>query len=228
MKVTYLQDFINLLFPNICEACGTSLYKNESTICTRCLYHLPKTNFHTHAENPVETLFWGRIEIQLATAFFFYAKESLLQKLIHKLKYQGKKEIGYELGMFLGGTLKNSDFILVDLIIPIPLHYKKEKKRGYNQSEYIAAGIAKTMNKPIKSNIVERHLASSSQTSKSRYERWKNVENVFKVKNGAALKGNHVLLVDDVLTTGATIEACAKEILGVPETKVSVAVLGVA
>lgn len=228
MGSTYLQDFVNLLFPSICEACGASLYKNETIICTRCLFHLPKTNFHTYAENPVEALFWGRIEIQLATAFFFFAKESRLQNLIHKLKYEGKKEIGYELGMYLGGILKNSDFDLVDLVVPIPLHYKKEKKRGYNQSEYIASGISRTMNKHMMPKVVERPFPSLSQTRKSRYERWKNVEKVFMVKDPVALEGKHVLLVDDVLTTGATIEACAAKILEVPGTRVSVAVLGVA
>jgi ComF family protein len=227
MKIIY--DFINLIFPSACAACGNVLMNNERIICLSCNYNLPRTNFHFDPHNPVAVTFWGRIRIEHATAFYFFNKGSKFRHLIHELKYNGRKDIGIEMGRIFGYEIMQSDgFRSADIIIPVPLHIKKLKKRGFNQSECIARGISEAMNKPMDTHSVKRVVQSSTQTRKTRYERWLNVEGIFKVIDPAALTGKHILLVDDVITTGATLEACAAEILKIEGTKVSVAVMGVA
>ena len=224
-----LADFINLFYPKLCVACGAHLLQQEKLVCTQCLYNLPKTNYHHIKENPVEQVFWGRTEITAATAYFFFEKESRFAKIIHHLKYRGMKEIGIEMGKIFGAELKEtSRFNKVDLIIPVPLHWKKQKKRGYNQSEFIASGIAESMGKPIDTNTLYRAVETETQTWKSRYERWENVENIFRLRSDDKITGKHILLVDDVITTGATLESCATTLLKENNTKVSVATLAMA
>lgn len=227
MKI--LNDFFNLIFPVSCSACGNVLMNNERIICISCNYNLPRTNFHIEPDNPVAVIFWGRIRIEHATAFYFFNKASRYRHLIHELKYKGRKDIGLELGRIFGYEMTASPvFRQIDLVIPVPLHNKKLKRRGFNQSECIARGISEAMKKPLDTSSVIRTVYSATQTRKSRYDRWLNVEGIFKVKNPIALYGKHILLVDDVVTTGATIEACATEILKTEGTKVSVAVLAMA
>ncbi|MCD4832852.1 MAG: ComF family protein [Bacteroidales bacterium] len=224
----YLNDFFNLFFPDLCIVCNSHLVNQEELICTKCLYNLPKTNYHKEIDNPVSQLFWGRTKLEYATGFFTFSKGSKYQGMMHKFKYHGNKEIGYVLGKSFGNHLRNSVFNQIDIIIPVPLHKSKLKKRGYNQSEWIAKGLSETMQIPLDVKSFIRSVATETQTRKSRFERWKNVEKIFKVTNENALKGYHILLVDDVVTTGSTFEACANAILEIEDTKVSIAALAVA
>ncbi|RLD59129.1 MAG: ComF family protein [Bacteroidetes bacterium] len=224
-----LSDFFSLFFPKTCMACGNSLYRNEEMICTQCLFHLPKTNFHLEKINPVSKVFWGRTNIEMATALYFYRKESKVQTLIHHLKYHGNQEIGVFLGQLYGGQLKDSEYFKdVDVVIPIPLHKDKLKKRGFNQAESFASGLAETMKAIIDTTSVYRDIATSTQTKKSRYKRWENVSEIFKIKETTALENKHVLIVDDVITTGATMEACINTLNTVEGIKVSVAAIAFA
>lgn len=229
--VNFLSDFINLIYPNCCEVCGTLLGLRERVMCVTCRYKLPRTGYWLQKGNPVEQIFWGRVPVANACALFFMAKGSRYRKLLHKLKYGRKPHIGVALGQLLGNELaKVDEYRDVDFIIPIPLHVTRERKRGYNQSEKIAAGVKLATGKPVLTDVVFRQQYNETQTKKTREERWSNVSGIFAVRPKAAeqLAGKHILLVDDVLTTGATIEACATAILSAASCKVSVATLAVA
>lgn len=222
-------DFISLLFPRICYACGDHLLRNENLICTGCYVSIPRTNYHLEAENPVARLFWGRCMVERAAAFSFYTKGSRIRNLIHNLKYKGISELGDELGRIYGLSLKSSGFTDgIDLIIPVPLHKDKERLRGFNQSESVSKGIAGVTGLPVDTGSLERIVLSPTQTNRSRYERWENVNGIFRVKDRERIRGRHVLLVDDVITTGSTIEACVNELLRVDGVRVSVVALGFA
>lgn len=222
-------DFISLLFPRLCFGCGNYLMRNESLICTECYVVIPRTGYHTVEENPVAQLFWGRCLIEKAAAFSFYNKGSRIRTLIHNLKYRGIKEIGFELGKIYGLSLKSSGFTDdIDLIIPVPLHPSKKRTRGFNQSELISIGISEVTGVQVDLTSFSRTTASETQTRRSRYERWTNVEGIFSVSDPDLLKGKHILLVDDVITTGSTIESCANELLRVEGVKVSAVALAFA
>jgi ComF family protein len=224
-----IKDFISLIFPNVCASCGKSLFKYESNICTYCIYHLPKTNYHLQPDNPIAKIFWGRVPIHSGAAFYGFNKGGNVQHLIHQLKYKGYKEIGYTVGKLYGDELKQSDdFNTVDVVIPVPLHAKKKKKRGYNQSDTFAQGLAKGMNADAKLDVLFRAFESESQTKKSRYRRWQNVESIFQLRDASDLAGKHILLVDDVITTGATLEACAQTLLQISNVKISIATIAYA
>ncbi len=219
-----LDDFISLFFPRTCMACGNNLFYNENVICTSCLFHLPKTNFHNDKDNPVSKVFWGRVSIKSATAYYYYRKGGKVQHLIHQMKYKGHKEVGIFLGELYGSELSETpDYNTIDTIIPIPLHKKKLKKRGFNQAEVFATGLANSMGVTMDSTTIFRNVETSTQTKKSRYKRWENVSDIFKLKDPDILKGKHVLVVDDVITTGATMEACVQTLQKVPEITISVA-----
>jgi len=222
-------DFFSLLFPRLCYACGNQLMRNESLICTECFVVIPRTNYHFVEDNPVAQLFWGRCLIEKAAAFSYYNKGSRIRKLIHNLKYNGIREIGYDLGRLYGLSLKTSGFINdIDIIIPVPLHPMKERIRGFNQSETISMGIADVTRLPVDIKSLARILVSATQTKRSRYERWTNVEGIFQVIDSKSIMGKHILLVDDVITTGSTIESCANELLRIEGVKVSVVALAFA
>ena len=222
-------DFISLLFPRLCYACGTHLLRNENIICTQCYISIPRTNYHLSENNPVEQLFWGRCQITKAAAFSFYNKGSRIRKLIHNLKYNGVREIGHELGRIYGQSLKKSDFLSeINVIIPVPLHSSKLRKRGFNQSECISKGISQITGLPVDTEALRRIGKSDTQTKKSRIERWMNVEDIFEVTDFRKIEGKHILLVDDVITTGSTVDACASELLKIKNVRVSVAALAVA
>jgi ComF family protein len=224
-----LDDLSSLLFPRLCFACGNHLVRNEELICTSCYLEIPRTGFHLYENNPVEQLFWGRCMITRAAAFSFYTRGSRIRKLIHNLKYRGIKEIGTELGRIYGSALKNSDFLAgVDVIIPVPLHPAKKRLRGFNQCDFIANGIAEVTALPVDNYSLVRTSRSDTQTKRSRYDRWMNVEGIFSVENPEMLSGKHILIIDDVITTGSTIEACAGELLKIENVKVSVIALAVA
>lgn len=229
MNFPLLYYLSELIFPRLCVACGDKLIEQEQWICLNCLHHLPRTNFHLTTENPVAQLFYGRVHIEFATSFFYFTKGSCYQSLIHNLKYKGMKELGAEMGKHFAIDLSRSnDFSSVDLICPVPLHPKKEKSRGYNQSWWIALGMAQQMHKPVSIGNLVRTISTETQTRKTRFERWKNVEGIFELKNPAVFSGKHILLVDDVVTTGATIEACAQAILSNCDARVSIATLATA
>ena len=210
-------------------ACGNSLFKNEETICTLCCYHLPKTNFHLLKDNSVSKLFWGRVKIESAASYYFFQKESKTQKLIHQLKYQKQKEIGIYLGKQYGYELMKSEFFnTIEVIVPVPLHQKKLKKRGYNQSELFAKGLSQSMQVEINTDALFRAINTESQTKKTKDNRWENVKDIFQIKNAEHLQNKHILLVDDVVTTGATIEACASMLLTIEGAKVSIATIACA
>ncbi len=219
-----IKDFFAMLFPQVCVSCGKPLYKYEKLICMLCEYKLPKTDFHLEKDNPIEKLFWGRVPIEAAASYYRFTKGGNVQHLVHQLKYKGKREIGVEIGELYGRELMKSErFSEVDLIIPVPLHKRKLKARGYNQSEVFAQGLAKSMKKNTDFVTLYRAMESETQTKKTRFLRWKNVDSIFQLKDETTLMGKHILLVDDVITTGATLEACIQTLLKIPNVKVSVA-----
>jgi ComF family protein len=222
-------DFISLLFPRLCYGCGTHLMRNENLICTGCYVVIPRTGYHTVADNPVAQLFWGRCLLEKAAAFSFYNKGSRIRNLIHNLKYKGIREIGYELGKIYGLSLKSSGFTDdIDLIVPVPLHPEKFHARGFNQSEIISSGISDVTGVPLNTGVLARVNVSATQTRRSRYERWINVEGIFSVVNKEQVREKHVLLVDDVITTGSTIESCANELIKIEGVRVSAVALAFA
>jgi len=226
MKSHLLFYLTELLFPRLCAVCGDKLIEQEKWICLHCIHHFPRTNFHLFDENPVAQLFYGRVQIEQATSFFYFSKGSKYQDILYKLKYKGMMELGEEMGKHFGiDLLKSPAFSSVDLICPVPLHPKKEKKRGYNQSWWIASGIAQQLNKPVSANNLKRLIFTETQTKKTRFERWQNVEGIFDLTNPEAFNGKHILLVDDVVTTGSTLEACAQTILAKSTARISIATL---
>lgn len=229
MKISPLKDLLNLMFPNICHVCGALLTGNETYLCLSCLYNIPKTNYHTEPDNPVEKRFWGKVQLLRGTSYFLFQKGSPFQKILHNIKYKGDKELGYMLGKHAAFDLLDSiDFISVDFIVPVPLHYKKLKKRGYNQSEWIAKGLSEVFEKPVDTTNLTKEKENTSQTRKGVYERYENTEGVFNIKDTELFTGKHVLLVDDVLTTGSTLEACIKELSKTTNIKISVFTLAMA
>jgi len=200
----------------------------ENFICLQCIHDLPVTNFAMHANNPLEKKFWGRLSLTSAMSELYFSKDSIVQNMIHEFKYRGNKKIGQYFGNMIGRSLLNSNRFDVDVIVPLPLFIRKEKMRGFNQAEILCDGIAEMIKRPVISKNVIRKFFTESQTRKHRIERWKNVEGIFFVNDKKSLEGKHILLVDDVVTTGATLEACGIEILKVAGTKLSVAALAMA
>jgi ComF family protein len=225
----FWDDFISLLFPRLCYACGNHLLRNENLICTECYILIPRTNFHEDNNNPVAQLFWGRCLIEKAASFSYYNKGSRIRNLIHNLKYKGIQEVGYEMGRIYGLSLKDSGFTAdIDVIIPVPLHPSKKRVRGFNQSELISSGISDVSLLPVDFSSLARISGSATQTKRSRYDRWTNVEGIFRVTDPRAIAGKHILLVDDVITTGSTIESCTNELHGIEGVRVSVVSLAYA
>lgn len=185
------------------------MLRNEACLCLNCFANLPRTGFHHIKDNEVARIFWGRIQVMNATSFMYFTRNSRFRQILHELKYNGQQNIGFELGRVFGLELRNTSFAEADLIHPVPLHAKKLRQRGYNQSELIARGMACVLNKPVETGLLTRTEATPTQTRKSRYERWENVRDSFVISDSSQLDNRHVLLVDDVITTGATIEACA-------------------
>ena len=220
---------LHLFYPHLCTGCGSDLLKEQNLLCIKCMHNLPHTNFAVFANNQIEKDFWGRIPLTAAYSQFYFSKEFLIQHLIHQLKYKGDTKIGFYLGEMMGKTLLNSNrFSTIDALIPLPLFADKEHKRGYNQATVICNCISAVMNIPVLNNAVIRQQATQTQTRKHRTERWENVKDSFKVAKANEISGKHLLLVDDVVTTGATLEACGHVILQVANVKLSMATLAYA
>ncbi len=228
-KKMWITDFFSLIYPRICACCGNSLVAGEVVICRFCEYHLPKTNDFDQWNNPVSKLFWGRASVRGAAAYLLFNKGNRVQQLIHELKYRGRKDIGIYLGSCFGTFLKNSPvFQNADVIFPVPLHRKKYMKRGYNQSEQFAIGLSASMKIPVNTKCLVRRKPNETQTRKSRFARWRNVENIFSVNQGDRFRKRHILLVDDVITTGSTLESCIQTLYHIPDVTVSVAAIAYA
>lgn len=222
------EGVLTLFFPKLCLACGAKPPPQEKELCISCQYYLPKTDFHLDLENPFTERFWGRVKIEGGAALYYYIKGGRTQKLIHNLKYKGKRKIGIKLGELYGRSLRLAKgFENIDMILPVPLHPKKEHSRGYNQCDLLARGLSETMEIPWRKGILIKTLHNTSQTKMTRMERFENVRTTFKIVNPDQLRGKHVLIIDDVLTTGATLEACAEKVLEIPHTKVSLATIAV-
>ena len=224
MKLSFIDALIGLLYPSVCAACGSSLFKWEKLVCTRCRSFLPKTGYEMNEDNPLARLFYGKVRLKAVTACFFFSKEGKVQHLIHELKYKGNSDAGIFLGQELGKSLKDAPlFQGLDYLIPVPLHPKREKQRGYNQSMMIAQGISEEIGVPVGDKFLFRSVNTATQTHKTKEERWQNVKDIFELKHPELLEGKYVLLVDDVLTTGATLEACALTLSAVPGITISCA-----
>ncbi len=224
-----LNYLLDLIYPNLCVVCGESLLRDEKELCLKCLSGLPRTNFHNQKDNLVEQRFWYKVKVERGTAFFFFRKGSVYQKLLHQLKYKKNKSVGYRLGELAGfDLLESEDFKSIDCIIPVPLHRKKLLKRGYNQSEVICRGLSKVLKKPVIKNNLIRTKDSETQTRKSVFARYENVKDIFQIRKPKKIENKHILLVDDVLTTGSTLEGCVSSLNKVKGVKVSIFTLALA
>lgn len=220
---------IHLFYPILCEGCNKPLVKGEKVLCLSCGLQLPETQYHHIDDNETALRFAGRFPFTRATSLAYFTTDGLLQLLIHGLKYRNKKEAGHYLGRQLGRRIKNTDWgKTIDVIIPVPLHPAKQAKRGYNQSLLIAEGISEMLGVPANDQLLLRTRDTKTQTNKTRTERIDNMANAFCLNNIEQLKGKHVLLCDDVLTTGATLESCALALMKEESIKISIATIGIA
>jgi ComF family protein len=224
-----LSPLLHFFYPHNCLGCGSDIIEKENFLCLECINNLPHTAFAWHANNPVEKIFWGRIPVTAGMSEFYFSKDSIIQNLIHEFKYRGNRKVGLYLGNLMGKSLLNSNrFSHIDALVPLPLFVQKEFKRGYNQSLILCAGINEITNIRVITKNVTRIAHTETQTKKNRIQRWENVERSFSVLEPGSLQGKHILLVDDVITTGATLEACGAEILKIEGTTLSIATLAIA
>ena len=224
-----LRDFLELFFPHYCLTCSAPLVKGEDLVCTVCCYDLPQTTSHQELDNLVAQKLYGRVPIRYAMALYKFRKAGKVQKLLHYLKYKHKPSVGKVLGRRYGTILKEAYLDKsFDLIVPVPLHSSRLRQRGYNQSDYFAQGLAEVLHIPWSNQCVKRTRATLTQTRKQQLERFKNVEDAFYVTDAAVVCAKRLLLVDDVITTGATLEACSTALLAVGSSEISVATIAVA
>jgi ComF family protein len=219
-----LADVLHLFFPHNCEGCGIDLLNRATILCYNCQQSLPITDFFLLKNNPVEKSFYGRLALQQAGAAYYFTKDSLIQHLLVELKYKSNIAAGYFLGRMMGyHLLLAENYATIDALIPLPLHKKKQSMRGYNQAEIICQGIQSIWNKPIINDAIIRTSFSETQTQQNRTKRWQNMNGIFALKNAAIICEKQLLLVDDVTTTGATLEACGSVLLSAPGVKLSIA-----
>ena len=223
---TLFQSAAHLFYPHICTGCGSDLLRSDHLLCLHCIHELPHTGFETYPNNPIERIFVGRLKIVAAHAGFHFSKGELMQTLVHDFKYKGNKDIGIYLSKMMAEKMVESNrFKNIDYLIPLPLNAEKEYKRGFNQAKIICEGMGEVMNVPVLDKNVIRIHFTETQTKKHRTERWENVAESFKVFNPEQLINKHILLVDDVITTGATLEACAQKMISIEGIKISIATL---
>ena len=219
-----IQNIFNLFYPEVCVCCENHLTENEHLVCLECRFDFPMTNFTSENENEVEKVFYGRIPIEQATSLFYFLKKGKVQTLIHQLKYRRQQQVGTFVGNWLGDEILESDrFKHLDAIIPVPLHKNKLKKRGYNQVTTFGKSLSKKLNIPYIEDILVRTSFTKTQTKKIRIDRWKNVQEIFENTNPKALENKHILLIDDIITTGATLEACYSVLKKSKNLKISIA-----
>lgn len=229
MLKKYLQSLTQLVYPNLCIICNECLVVGEQCICHECLAGMPRTNYHRQPNNEMERRFWGKVPIEAATAFYFFTKGSPYQHLLHELKYKDNTKIGEVLGRYAAADWHDApSFSTFDLVVPVPLHPKKLALRGYNQSECVAKGIAQVLETSIDTQNLIRTQQNTTQTRKTVYERYTNTEGIFSVTDSEVFANKHILVVDDVMTTGSTLEACIQALVKCPGTKVSVFTLALA
>jgi len=207
-----ISSFFDIFFPDLCKSCDIPLNKGEKIICTNCRHKLPQTDYHLYKNNEIEKIFYGRSKIAFASSFLFFYKKGLTQNLIHKLKYKGHQEIGTLLGDWYGSKLKNDLNLHFDFIVAVPLHRHKERKRGYNQVDTFGKSLAKVFDATYSKDNLVRIYKSESQTKKSRFARWLNVKEIFTLNDTKLFENKKVLLIDDVITTGATLDACCLQL----------------
>lgn len=220
----------HLFYPRLCDGCTKPLLQEEEVLCLNCsIYNLPRTAYHHIPENETFMRFAGRVKVEKATSLAYFTADGLLQHLLHKLKYEDRKDVGTYLGTQLGYDLLQVGWATgIDAIVPVPLHPKKEATRGFNQATVIAAAMGEVLKLPVLANAVKRTRFTETQTQKTREERIENMLGAFEVLDAAEINGKHILLIDDVLTTGATLEACALSLLAVQGVKLSIATIGIA
>ena len=224
----FFRSFIRLLFPNVCLLCGNDLREGEEQICLTCRADLPYTRLHHELDNKFEQLFWGQVPVERATALFYFEKGGKVQEMLHQLKYKGNRDMGLLLGRCLGDEIAGCPVADVDCIVPVPLHSKRLKSRGYNQSRLIAEGLAEVLQLPVEDGALQRTRANETQTHKNAWERWRNSEQLFAVGQAEKLCGKRILLVDDVVTTGATLASAGKALLQVPGVQLNFATIAMA
>ena len=223
-----LSSVITLFFPKLCHACNTVLKDNEIDICVGCRHELPVTNYHFERPEIVKKIFYGRVQLEAATALFYFHKKGRVQQLLHHLKYQGDEDIGRVFGNWLGAELQESPYYeSIDVVIPVPIHLKKLKQRGYNQATLFAQQIAKVLNVSYVDDVLLKSINTKSQVFQSREARFQSVSHSFYAQNLNTVDNKHILLVDDIITTGATIEACALVLNPEKKVRLSVATLAI-
>ena len=222
-------DIVEFFFPRLCLSCGRKLLLAEEGLCISCLAGLPYTKLGNTPGNEMEKCFWGRFPVVRASSLFYYAKGGNVRQLLYELKYHGNQEVGEVMGRMMASELMCSHFFDgIDLIVPVPLHQRKKRLRGYNQSECLARGVSVVTGIPMDTKVVIRSRYTDTQTHKGQYARWENVRNLFACIFPDSLEGKHLLLVDDVLTTGATVVSCADAFRGIPGLRISVLTLALA
>ncbi len=221
-----LKNIFNLFFPELCLICNRSLIISKQLICVSCRSNLPVTNFCDWSPNEVEKSFYGRVDIISGTSLLYFNRKGNVQKLIHQLKYKKQQKVGLFLGNWLGEAMINSErFKELDAIIPVPLHKNKLKKRGYNQVTTFGISLSKSLKIPLLENILIRVSKTQTQTLKSRFDRSKNMNENFELIDTERLKNKHILLIDDIITTGATLEACCIQLYFTKNIKISIATM---
>ena len=221
-----LDSLTHLFFPHICAGCGSDVINQDQLLCLACTERLPLTNYHTYSDNPVEKTFWGRIPVTHATSYLYFSKDSIVQQLMHQFKYRGNKDIGMYFGKKMGSVLLHADRLQkADFLVPLPLHASRRRKRGFNQAEVLCHGMAETLGIPVLTQAVTRNIETVTQTHQNRTSRWQNMEGKFYMPDPEMLQNKHVILVDDVITTGATLEACGHELLKAQGLLLSIATL---
>jgi len=217
------KNLLNVIFPICCNGCSNLLLKNEKVICVKCMHNLPFTNHHQIKETEIHKVFYGLIPFEFGASILYFNKKGITQNLIHNLKYRNREEIGTYLGNLYSNDIRNLESIKnIDCIIPVPLHKKRLQERGYNQVTSFGSAIGKNLNIPVLEDVLKKTKNLKSVTDQSKESRLEHNKNVFSIENYENIEGKHILLIDDVFTTGATIEACAKEILRIKNTKISI------